>query len=164
MKNIHWKGKTNVLPFEKGIVCGINSLRNLFKDLKDCGYNYILTARLNQDSVENLFSSLRRLGGSDKNPDLLQSLRRAKMLILSKDEKGIVPIRKPSVEVEECPYVTSVLGRNYTSFVKENSDALQIEVEKTFLQVEKEVEKNTNYCYEQGLNYLGGFLCFKLGE
>ena len=165
VKNLSWKGKKNILPFERGILCGINSLKSLFEDLKDCGFKYILTARLNQDSVENLFSSLRRLGGTNNNPDLLQALQRAKMVILSKDEKGIIPVSKPSVEIEQCPYVTSVLDKTYTSTVQETTtdDTFQEVIDKTFQKVKKYATRNTNYCYEQGLNYVAGFLCYKLG-
>lgn len=42
--------------FQKGAIISITSLQNLYKDLKEqYGISYILTHRLNQDCLENLF-------------------------------------------------------------------------------------------------------------
>lgn len=48
IKNIYWPKKGKPLPFELGIVCAIKSLRCLLEEFRAEGYQYILTARLNQ--------------------------------------------------------------------------------------------------------------------
>ena len=52
------------LPFQHGILCGIQSIRSLLKEVKQEGWQYLLTARLNQDVLENFFSQIRGLGGN----------------------------------------------------------------------------------------------------
>lgn len=50
-------GKTTMQIFQKGIIMSIKSLINLFEDLRSkLNITYILTHRLNQDCLENLFS------------------------------------------------------------------------------------------------------------
>ena len=54
--------KKSKLPFQKVILIGIKSLRSLYEDLAKRGITYILTSRLNQDCLENFFSTLRCIG------------------------------------------------------------------------------------------------------
>ena len=64
ISNLNWGPQTAKLPFQYGILCGIKSLRSLFKEVKNEGWEYLLTARLNQDVLENFFSQIRGLGGN----------------------------------------------------------------------------------------------------
>lgn len=58
------KGKNTLLTFQKGILISIKSTQLLFKDLMEkYDISYILTHRLNQDSLESLFSIVRSRGG-----------------------------------------------------------------------------------------------------
>ena len=98
VRNTYWRGKKGNLPFEKGILCGIKSIIALQKDIKDCGYKYILTSRTNSDCVENIFSCIRGLGGPNNNPDRLEAMQRAKIRMLSTNVDHIVPISNPNVE------------------------------------------------------------------
>ena len=59
VKNLYWRGKKARLPFEYGILANINVIRELRQDLSCYGYNFLLTARVNQDVVENMFSCIR---------------------------------------------------------------------------------------------------------
>ena len=63
MENISFYPKKSKLPFQFGILCGIESMQRLYTEMKSEGWQYILTARLNQDICENLFSQIRGLGG-----------------------------------------------------------------------------------------------------
>ena len=72
VENMCFYPKKGKIPFQKGILCGIRAIRDLFKEVKAEGWTYILTARLKQDIVENLFSQLRGLGGADNHPDRIQ--------------------------------------------------------------------------------------------
>lgn len=50
-----------------GIAVSNKSLINLFEDLKSQDVSYIITRKLNQDVVENLFSFLKGMAGSACN-------------------------------------------------------------------------------------------------
>uniref|UniRef100_A0A6B0VEJ3 Putative transposase n=1 Tax=Ixodes ricinus TaxID=34613 RepID=A0A6B0VEJ3_IXORI len=53
-----------------GWIDNINSIRMLWPELRDkFGFRYILTRRLTQDCIENLFSVVRYRGGNSSNPD-----------------------------------------------------------------------------------------------
>ena len=55
----------------RGWKISIQSLLLLWEDLRtNCGFNFLLTGRLNQDLVENLFSVIRGRGGHRDNPDV----------------------------------------------------------------------------------------------
>lgn len=57
-----------LIQFQKGILSNA-SLLSLYKYLKET-YNmeYVLTHRLNQDVLENFFSYIRGMGGSNDHP------------------------------------------------------------------------------------------------
>ena len=52
--------KNEKQPWHLGILCSIYSTRALYKELVAKGpFKYLLTARLNQDCIENFFSRIR---------------------------------------------------------------------------------------------------------
>jgi len=55
------KGNTRPPCFD-GMVWTINALLNLYKDQRNFGFEYLLTARLNQDFLENTFSVIDKEG------------------------------------------------------------------------------------------------------
>jgi len=65
--------KGRKLPCLEGWTMAINCLTQLWTDLHtQHGYKFLLTNRLNQDCVENLFSVIRGKGRQRDNPDPLQ--------------------------------------------------------------------------------------------
>ncbi|KFM70956.1 Transposable element P transposase, partial [Stegodyphus mimosarum] len=63
------QGKSNMLPFQKGIIISINSLFDLHQDLKSSyDAKYILTSRLTHDALESLFSQIRGLDRFNDHP------------------------------------------------------------------------------------------------
>lgn len=62
-----------------------NSLQRLYRNLQKYNVKYILTHRLNQDVLENLFSQLRSRGGLNDHPAPLNALYRLRMIILGKN-------------------------------------------------------------------------------
>ena len=86
VNNMFFKGRTRMYPFQRGILTGITSLTKLFQELKSEGWNFLLTARTNQDVCEKIFSQLRTLSGPDNNPDSIEVLQRAKICLLEKEE------------------------------------------------------------------------------
>ena len=57
------------LPCLNGWQISINALFGLWSELEKRGFNYLLTNRLNQDCIENLFSILRGKRGFRDNPN-----------------------------------------------------------------------------------------------
>lgn len=53
----------------------------LFDDLKTCGFEYLLTRRLNQDALENGFGYLRQQGGNALGPTPIQFSRAFKKMV-----------------------------------------------------------------------------------
>lgn len=76
-----------LLPFQKGILICNSSLRNLYYDLKkkfNSEMSYVITSRLNQDVVENLFSYIRSMGATNDRPTALDIRYRLRWYILGK--------------------------------------------------------------------------------
>ncbi|KAF4527244.1 hypothetical protein B566_EDAN015917 [Ephemera danica] len=64
-------GKKNP-PCIDGFILSIQSILSLWYDLRDEGINFLLTSRLNQDPLENLFAVLRQRSGNNLNPTAQQ--------------------------------------------------------------------------------------------
>jgi len=78
-------GKFGLQIFQKAILMQINGTKVLLKILQQNGLKYMLTCKINQDALENLFSQLRGRGGLDDHPTPLNALYRLRMLILGKN-------------------------------------------------------------------------------
>ena len=111
--------RKQMVAFQKGILCSINSVRSLFDELRKEGFSYLLTHKLNQDFVENLFSAIRGMGGSDTNPDPVTFCNRIRILKIQQNYdpiKLLIAERKTSVElspVDEIlqePFIASELA------------------------------------------------------
>ena len=50
-------GKLGQKQFQSGIIVTIKSVRQLYRDLKSEGKHFLLTSRVNQDCLENTFST-----------------------------------------------------------------------------------------------------------
>ena len=80
--------KKSMLPFQKGMLMSINSLLNLYEDVKtDYSITYLLTRRLNQDILESIFSIIRSFGRTYDNPSAYEFKNRMKMLLLGSKMK-----------------------------------------------------------------------------
>ena len=65
--------KGRKLPCIEGWILDINSLAQLWEELRtEYDFDFLLTNRLNQDCLENLFSIIRGKGGHRDNPDAQQ--------------------------------------------------------------------------------------------
>lgn len=79
--------RQGLLPFQKGILICNSSLRNLYYDLKkkfNSEISYVITSRLNQDVVENLFAYIRSMGAANDRPTALDIRYRLRWYILGK--------------------------------------------------------------------------------
>lgn len=78
-------GKSCLQIFQKGILMHINGTRHLLNVLKENGLSYLLTSKINQDALENLFSQIRSKGGLNDHPSPLNAIYRLRMIILGKN-------------------------------------------------------------------------------
>ena len=93
--------RQTMLPFQKGILVSIKSMRALFADITSLypSIFFILTRRLNQDCLENYFSQLRGLGANDSHPSPVKAIHRIRSLTLVKNAASLV--NNPAVLTEE---------------------------------------------------------------
>ena len=94
--------RKEMVAFQKGILCSIKSVRSLWEELRQEGFSYLLTHKLNQDIIENLFSAVRGMGGSDTNPDPVTLCNRIRILKIQQDFdpiKLLIEDKNTSVEL-----------------------------------------------------------------
>ena len=79
------KGRTSLPPFQNGMLRCISSLRGLNADLHSSvpQLSYLLTSRLNQDCVENVFSQLGGMYGANQTPDSAEARARLQILLIA---------------------------------------------------------------------------------
>ena len=88
--------RKEMVPFQKGIICSIQATLSLWKELQSEGFSYLLTSKLNQDCIENFFSTVCNMGGADTNPDPVQFCNRIRILKLTHNIDAIPSILKNS--------------------------------------------------------------------
>ena len=98
VKNIIIIGKYKLLPCLNGIVNHIKSLKELYAELKNEGYSFVLTSRLNQDCVENIFSQIRGMA-NDTHPGPVEFTRRLENIIWSRNRYQ-ANFKNPNTELE----------------------------------------------------------------
>jgi len=82
--NMRCIGKIGLQIFQKAILMHISGTKALLKVLQQNGLKYLLTSKINQDALENLFSQLRSRGGLNDHPSPLNALFRIRLIILGK--------------------------------------------------------------------------------
>ena len=116
--------KTRNLPFQKGILISSKSLLALFDDLREKrGLEFLLTSHLNQDCLENFFSRVRALGGTNTHPTTVQFIHRLKHLIVGKSSDLVV--KTAPVEMEDDNQSTensAILSQLLTKSVDQTSE------------------------------------------
>lgn len=179
IKDVLVKGKKSMLPFQKGILISNKSLKDLFSYLnKTFNITYILTNKLNQDVLENLFSYIRSMGKTYDHPDALQFMYRMRWYIMGKHSSTVFSVKsniKPDDEVclsspssinvpeEQCP--TAVIISNLMQGIDDENvdddnffsdlDCLETQA----FQQDANPEDKIKY---EGLKYISGYVAFKL--
>lgn len=87
--NMRCIGKQNLQLFQIALLMNINGTKLLLQILIENNLKYLLTSKINQDALGNLFSQLRSRGGLHDHPSPLNALHRLRMIILGKNP-GIV--------------------------------------------------------------------------
>ena len=93
MRCIHKSNRKtkDMLPFQKGCLLTTNAIKMLYNDMKatyNDEFKFILSHRLNNDTLENLFSQI-RTKGIDDSPTPLAFMARLKMIVLGKNTAGL---------------------------------------------------------------------------
>jgi len=87
--NMRFTNKSNLQLFQKALLMNINGTQKLLNIVQEHGLTYLLTSKVNQDALENLFSQIRTSGGLNDHPSPLNALYRLRMIILGKNP-GVV--------------------------------------------------------------------------
>ena len=103
-------GRKCLLPFQKGILNSISSIRGLYEEIKAEGKTFLLTAHCNSDPTENYFSCIRTMGVSNDHPGPVDCMNRIKLLVVSRDneivvENAAVQIESSTPEMNICESV-----------------------------------------------------------
>ena len=93
----------------------IQSLKSLFHYLQEkYNINYILTFKLHQDALENLFSQIRGLGHQYDNPNPIEVKNRLRILMISKNVHELFNCKnvennsdEENLSVKLCQHLTS---------------------------------------------------------
>lgn len=84
----------------------INGTKALLKVLQQNGLKYLLTSKINQDALENLFSQLRSRGGLNDHPSPLNALFRIRLIILGKNP-GIVSNQSNTADKNDEEFIVA---------------------------------------------------------
>jgi hypothetical protein len=139
-----------------GILLSINTIRQLFEENKHDNYSFLLTGRLNQDPLENLFSVLRQKGGYNRNPTVrtFQAALKSNM---------ITNLMRPLLEdTGDYNNVATVSSIKYIDTVTENIPNLSsIASETSSSSTDNVTSVNTVSLEECAVVYFAGYLIKK---
>ncbi|KAF0751413.1 Uncharacterized protein FWK35_00017338 [Aphis craccivora] len=152
-------GKFGLQIFQKAILMQINGTKVLLKILQQNGLKYMLTCKINQDALENLFSQLRGRGELDDHPTPLNALYRLRMLILEKNP-GITSQQTNTTHVnnEEFIVATALKKINLKINNVENLDESGSTTESDNVSLQ---EIDNKYKMEDATEYLAGWVAKK---
>ncbi len=156
----------HLLPFQKGWMVSIDAALELRHKLAtQYGAKFLMTSRINQDVVENLFSRIRYLGAcNDYHPGPAEFKRRLKALLLARSADFVVN-SAPVKTVVDCDkdedvtltqqLVQGVCGTECATDVIEEIDLGRQEAVVT-VQQQAEID-----CTSEATKYLAGYVAFK---
>lgn len=116
-----------LLPCIQGWMISVQNLLSLWQELStEYGFKYLLTNRLNQDCIENLFSVLRGKGGNRDNPNS-QQFRHA--LAAAMVDAIMVQSDKSNCQIDPDKFLMTLTNLNTPApstvkYVSEPADAL----------------------------------------
>jgi len=152
--------------FQKGVIISCKSLQRLYIYLKEkYDIKFILTHRLNQDSLESLFSQLRSRGGLNDYPTFLDALYRLRMIMLGKN-LGVIVSNCNTYEIEPDEFIiaevvkTAKVPMDIKPDPKStNYDLYNIEEDAELTSLSS--NKIINIVEEDGVEYLAGWVARK---
>lgn len=117
--------RDSLLPFQKGIVMCVSSVRGLLQDMRaQFGEDTLmLTRRLSQDRLEGFFGMVRGGGGSNVNPTPTEVRSRLRLLtLLFAIQRGVRPLSTSRDASAASPEVGSVEASPEVESVEEEAD------------------------------------------
>lgn len=152
-------GRKTMLPFQKGILLSINAIKGLLDYVRqEFQMDYVLTHRLNQDTLENLFSQIRTRGGLNDHPSPLNVIHRVRMIIFGKNP-GIVQSHMNTTDLSESEFiVANVLKKLDIRSCGNEKNQERMDIKSS------EEENETTECpeiVEGAQNYLAGWVAKK---
>ena len=162
----------NLLPFQKGFMTSIRSLFGLFSDLKKINVKYILTSRLNQDCLENLFSRIRGLGHFYDHPLPIDVKYRMRLLLLGSNANKISLSNSTSVASDddgEDSFMISHLISNISPDMSEAMKMIDGEIELRDIMLDDATPTSVPVplsstgvdCSVEGFRFLAGYIAYR---
>ncbi len=157
----------SLLPFQKGWVISIESSLALLSRLKEkYQAKFIMTSRLNQDIVENLFSRMRYMGGANTHPGCVEFMNRLRLLILGQSSELIVETASVRpVEGKEDKETDLMLSQKIVEGIGCN-DVSDIVISDPELGAEVIIQGEDAVldCSSEALKYLAGYVAHKFKD
>lgn len=162
--NMRCIGKNNLQLFQKALLMHIKGTQQLLSILKQHRLTYLLTSKINQDALENLFSQLRSRGGLNDHPTPLNALYRLRMIILGKNP-GVVSTSSNTSDNNQEEYMVSKTFQQINLSIpdQENNEDEGNSDTDTASENETEVTMKTNSdeMTEDATEYLAGWVAKK---
>lgn len=154
-------GKFGLQIFQKAMLMQINATKVLLKILQQNGLKYILTCKINQDALENLFSQLRGRGGLDDHPTPLNALYRLRMMILGKNP-GITSNQTNTTHVYDEEFMVATVLKKINLQINnvENLEGSGSSTESDSESLQA-IDKNKYEMEEDAIEYLAGWVAKK---
>ena len=170
------------LPWVFGMKMSIKSIRGLYTDLvKNGSFSYLLTKRVNQDCLENLFSRIRGMCGANTHPTCVEFIRRIRILLIG-GYAGVL-VLNPSVQLEiderqeDVTLATErIIKENNINTTPYEENAItdpetiefEDEIKQTIIIHEEFTIDCDSYrtydCNFHGLTYIAGYLAYKFKD
>ena len=157
-------GKKELLPFQRGFLLSIRSLRQLH-DYLFCRYElqYILTARLNQDLLENLFSQIRGTGVFYHHPTPVTVKHRMRSLLVGAKGSVFTAASVAADDVSEQEhYVSSELFRRGVNNTEQVCLTEERDDDSSFSEVHVDEDLSLSLDDINVRGYIGGYVAHKL--
>lgn len=162
-------GKQNLQLFRKALLMHINGSKLLLQILIENNFKYLLTSKVNQDALENLFSQLRSRGGLNDHPSPLNALYRFRMIILGKNP-GVFSSSSNTADQNQEDFLVAKAFKQVDFYVK---DDLEVPEYQEYLNTDSETDtaseneslvnkvRNNNEMTQDAVEYLAGWVARK---
>lgn len=145
-------------PIQTGLLMATKSLLDMHAEFVETRYyRYLMTSRLTQDALENLFSQIR--GRGDSHPSPVKFRHNLRLITISQFTK--TP-RKTSYECDDsAQFVAPLLRAKARQDDSHHADEL-VETNEDLNDMCCDVSGMFDTCEENALTYLAGWIAFKL--
>lgn len=150
--------KTTWKPIQTGLLMATKSLLDMHTELVKTGYfRYLLTSRLTQDALENLFSQIR--GRGDSHPTPVKFRHNLRLITISQFTK--TPKNSSYDSADNACFAAPLLRSKSCTDDSHHVGEL-VETNKDMDAVCSDVTVVFNMCENNALAYLAGWIAFKL--